>query len=45
MKKQLKKKVQATSKQHVMAHCRCVCGCSLNNNLNASYGKVNYNYI
>lgn len=45
MKKQLKKKVSVASKQHVMAYCSCTCGCRLNNNLTASWGKVNYRYI
>lgn len=45
MKKELKKKVVSASKQQVMAFCTCYCSCSLGNNMNASWGKVNYNYI
>lgn len=45
MKKQLKKKVTSTTKQHVMAYCSCTCSCSLGNNANSAWGKVNYRYI
>lgn len=43
--KKLTKKVSENTKQHVMAYCTCVCSCSLNNNLTASWGKVNYRYL